>query len=537
MKIGVISVNNNFFTDVISEVYKKHSVQLYEESPDATLNAFNLGKLCNWADLIWAEFAQPPFQFALNLAPEKKIIVRIHRIEIYNDYIYSLNWNAVDMLIFSAQHVKDIFYQRLAKAKAPEGGLNIDNKPRHDMVLPTNVVDHKTFRFLQRDFKQPYQLCLIGHLIEIKRCYDLIQWFKDVDARFRLNIVASDTDWDASYGATVKRLAEKDSRIEILSGMDKKALSEFMRSQDIIISHSREEGTAVNVIEAMATGCYPLLAGWNGAGEVYSDKHVYNSPKEFYKKLEEWADLDELQKLKASIDAYEFTKPYNEQDMTKKIVELIENVYNSDKIVDYYDSLVNHMIAQKDNPRNQDALKFLRQWITPEMKVLDLGCGIGVTTECIHQKGANVVGLDLSAKAIEYARKHSKANYRCGSIFFERFYYKFDCVVMADVLEHVKLEQHPQLFELLAKITNDQGMLIINLPHPAYMKELRKKYPFGNLKIFQPVDEVVEIEPLLIQLKEAGFSDVKYSKSVLDNQYYKIVVEKGEVEGREKRKT
>ena len=526
MKIAVISVNNNFFGDIATELYKNHTVQLYEESPDDALNAFNLGKLCNWADLIWCEFAQAPFQIALNLAPEKKIIVRIHRIEIYNDYIYTLNWNAVDMLIFSAQHVKDIFYERLAKAKAPEGGLGISNKPKNSLVIPTNVVDHKIFHFLQRNFKQPYQLCLIGHLIEIKRCYDLIQWFHDVDARFRLNIVAHDSDWNASYGATMKRLAEKDSRIKILPGMDRKTLAGFMQSQDIIVSHSREEGTAVNMIEAMATGCYPLLAGWNGVGDVYSPKYVYNSPKEFYRKLEEWADLDNLQKLRGSIDAYEFTKPYNSPEMTKKIVELIEDVYNSNKIVDYYDSLVEHMIQQKDNPRNEDTRKFLSQWIKPEMKVLDLGCGIGVSTEHIHKMGANVIGLDLSPKAIAYARKHSGAKYRCGSIFFEQFYYKFDCVVLADILEHVKLDQHPQLFQLLSELTMDSGMLIINLPHPDYMKQLRKQFPFGNLKLFQPIDEIVEIEPLLVQLKEAGFGEVKYSESALEGQYYKIVVKK-----------
>ena len=528
MKIGVISVNLNFFGDIASGLYKKHSVQVYEESSDAALNAFNLGKLCNWADLIWCEFAQPPFQFALNLAPEKKIIARIHRIEIYNDYLYSLNWSAVDMLIFSSDHVKDIFYERLAAAKAPEGGLSIDNKPRHDMVLPTNVVNHKIFSFIHRDCKPPFNVCLIGHMIEIKRSYDIIQWFKDVDARFRLNIVAHDSDWGSSYGATVKRLAEKDSRITILNGMDRIALAKFMQSQDIIVSHSREEGTAVSVMEAMATGCYPLLAGWNGAGEVYSDKYVYNSPKEFYNKLEEWADLDELQKLKVSIEAYEFTKMYNAQEMTKKIVDLVESVYNSDKIVDYYDSLVPHMILQKDNSRNQDTLKFLNNWIKADMNVLDLGCGIGVTTKFMHDMGADVVGLDLSPKAIEYARTNSDAKYRCGSIFFEQFYYKFDCVVLADVLEHVKLDQHPKLFKLLNELTTDKGMLLINIPHPMYMKELRKKYPFGNLKLFQPVDEVVEINPLVIQLKEAGFSDVKYSESALDGQYYKIVVRKGE---------
>lgn len=527
MKIAVISVNNNFFGDIATAFVKRHSVKFYAESKDNALNNFNLGKLCDWADLIWCEFAQQPFQFALNLAPEKRIIVRLHRIEVYNPYIYILNWSAVDMLIFSAQHVKDIFYTKLAGAKKPGGGLKIDNKPRNDMVLPTNVVNPKIFTFIQRDFKPPYNICLIGHVIEIKRIYDFIQWFKDLDARFRLFIVAQDADWKSSYGASVKRLIEKDTRITLSSGMDKKTLAEFMQQQDIIISHSREEGTHVSITEAMATGCYPLLSGWNGAAEVYPPEYVYHSPKEFNAKIESWADLDNMQKLHASIGAYEFTKPYNSQEMVKKIVDLVETVYNRDKITDYYDSLVPHMISQKSNPRNQDTLKFLSQWVKPDMNVLDLGCGIGITTEHIHQLGAEVTGLDLSPKAIAYAREQSSgAKYRCGSIFFEHFYQNFDCVVLADVLEHIKLDQHPQLFNLLSKITTDSGILIINIPHPTYMKQLRKTHPFGNLRLFQPIDEIVEIQPLIEQLKASGFSGIKHSASALEGQYYKIVVEK-----------
>ena len=528
MKISVISVNNNFFGSIATELIKQHSVQFYEPTDDNSLNWYNLGKLCNWGDLIWCEFAQPPFQFALNLAPEKRIIVRLHRIEVYNPYIYTLNWSAVDMLIFSAQHVKDIFYQKLGEVKAPDGSLSIDNKPRNDIVLPTNVVNHNLFTFTQREFKQPYKMCIIGHVIEIKRIYDFIQWFHDIDARFELYIVAQDADWYESYGATVKRLAEQDARITILSGMDNtEELVKFMQSMDIIVSHSREEGTHVSVMEAMATGCYPLLADWNGADEVYDAKYVYRSPKEFNTKIEEWGALDSIQKLRASIDAYEFTKPYNAQEITKKVVDLVETVYNQDKIAIYYDSLVSHMIEQRDNPRNQDTLKFLSQWIKPNMNVLDLGCGIGITTEHIHKTiGAEVIGLDLSPKAIAYARQHSNAKYRCGSIFFEQFHYKFDCVVLADVLEHIQLEQHLELFKLLSGLTTDSGMLVINLPHPDYMKTLRTKYPFGDMKLFQPIDETVEIEPLLTRLKEAGLDNVQYSAPALDGQYYKIVVVK-----------
>jgi len=541
MKIGIVSRNNNFLGDIYPELVRYHSVRLYEETKDNSLNYWNLGRMCEWADLIWCEFAQPPFQFVLNIVPEKHIIVRLHRIELYNPYIYTLNWSAVNMLIFSAEHVKEIFYEKLKESKLPEGGLNIKNKPMADIVIPTNIINPKVFSFVQRDFKPPYKICMIGRVAEIKRVYDFIQWFKDVDNRFILNIGTQGINWNTDYSMDVKNLVEDDDRISFIPQFaNAQAVATFMKSQDIIVSHSRNEGSHVSIMEAMATGCYPLISNWKGAEVVYPPENIYHSPNEFFDKINSWADSDNIQKLHASIEAYEYTKPYISLDAAIRIRELVEAVHTRDNIATYYDTLVPHMIEQKDNKRNKDALHFLDKWVKPEIKVLDLGCGIGTASNHIHTHiGADVIGLDLSPDAIAYARKHFHANFRCGSIFFEHFYHKFDCIVMADVLEHVKLDQHPKLFKLLNNLTTDKGMLLINIPHPMYMKELWKKYPFGNLKIFQPVDEVVEIEPLLIQLKEAGFSDVKYSESVLDNQYYKIVVRKGgqkdkEVEGREK---
>jgi SAM-dependent methyltransferase len=40
--------------------------------------------------------------------------------------------------------------------------------------------------------------------------------------------------------------------------------------------------------------------------------------------------------------------------------------------------------------------------------VLDSGCGIGVTTMALAEKGYDAVGLDLSASAIEQARQHAE---------------------------------------------------------------------------------------------------------------------------------
>jgi 2-polyprenyl-6-hydroxyphenyl methylase/3-demethylubiquinone-9 3-methyltransferase len=76
--------------------------------------------------------------------------------------------------------------------------------------------------------------------------------------------------------------------------------------------------------------------------------------------------------------------------------------------------------------------------------VLDLGCGGGFMAEALAREGADVIGVDPSAPAIEAAREHAAQaglviDYRVGS--GERIPLadeSVDCVVCVDVLEHVE---------------------------------------------------------------------------------------------------
>ena len=45
-----------------------------------------------------------------------------------------------------------------------------------------------------------------------------------------------------------------------------------------------------------------------------------------------------------------------------------------------------------------------------ELKILDLGCGPGLYTQQIAQKGHKVTGVDFSKNSIDYAKKQAKAN-------------------------------------------------------------------------------------------------------------------------------
>lgn len=80
----------------------------------------------------------------------------------------------------------------------------------------------------------------------------------------------------------------------------------------------------------------------------------------------------------------------------------------------------------------------------PGKKVLDIGCGGGILSESMAQRGATVTGIDLSDKALGVARLHllesgQKVDYQKISAeeYANQFPGCFDIVTCMEMLEHV----------------------------------------------------------------------------------------------------
>jgi 2-polyprenyl-6-hydroxyphenyl methylase/3-demethylubiquinone-9 3-methyltransferase len=75
---------------------------------------------------------------------------------------------------------------------------------------------------------------------------------------------------------------------------------------------------------------------------------------------------------------------------------------------------------------------------------LDIGCGGGLATEAMARHGHRMIGLDISPRSIETAKRHAKeagvsnVEYVVGSALELPFPdHHFDGVVMSDVIEHI----------------------------------------------------------------------------------------------------
>lgn len=110
-----------------------------------------------------------------------------------------------------------------------------------------------------------------------------------------------------------------------------------------------------------------------------------------------------------------------------------------------------------------------------ERRVLDCGCGTGYGSAEIAQEAADVVGIDISDEAIEYARlNYGRPNVRyvtgsCLDLTFPAS--SFDLVVAFEVIEH--LTDFRRFLEECARVLNPEGLFIVSTPNKFYYAETR----------------------------------------------------------------
>jgi SAM-dependent methyltransferase len=101
------------------------------------------------------------------------------------------------------------------------------------------------------------------------------------------------------------------------------------------------------------------------------------------------------------------------------------------------------------------------------VKILEVGSGLGYLTYALCKMGYEAVGLDISRRAVEDARRRFGTHYVCDDLrtFAADHQRGFDAVIMTELIEHV-----PDIFGLLLAARSclrGNGKLIITTPNIA----------------------------------------------------------------------
>ncbi|MGJ7485912.1 methyltransferase domain-containing protein [Variovorax sp. LT2P21] len=116
-------------------------------------------------------------------------------------------------------------------------------------------------------------------------------------------------------------------------------------------------------------------------------------------------------------------------------------------------------------PRYALAKRFVQ-----DKAVLDFGCGTGYGSAALAIAGGRVLGLDIDAEAIAWARSthtNSGAEFHCcDDLGASLPSASFDVVTCFEMIEHVNLQTQHRAIEQIARLLRDDGVFVISTPNP-----------------------------------------------------------------------
>jgi ubiquinone/menaquinone biosynthesis C-methylase UbiE len=178
---------------------------------------------------------------------------------------------------------------------------------------------------------------------------------------------------------------------------------------------------------------------------------------------------------------------------------------SSEEVKEFYD---NYQFKFRHNVRHYIIInKLLDFGLKNDSKVLEIGCGNGALSKLILKnipKGG-ITALDISSESISRAKINLKefnnVEYIVSDVSNFDTNEKYDFVVLSDVLEHIPLETHNELFKKLYQILKLSGVIFINIPEPALLEWVTQNEP----EKLQVIDQPIHSDILMKNAYQNGF--------------------------------
>jgi SAM-dependent methyltransferase len=180
-------------------------------------------------------------------------------------------------------------------------------------------------------------------------------------------------------------------------------------------------------------------------------------------------------------------------------------VHATDETREFYDRFFDHLLYDRLrlNPRHAMVERLVDRFVPRGATVLDLGCGIGITSELLARRAGSVVAVDLAPKLIDYARATvRRVRFEVGDVATFDGGATFDVVCLFDVFEHIPRDGRPALWQNVVRQLAPDGLVLMTVPHPAATEQTTADDPDA----LQIVDEVVHPDELLADARAAGLS-------------------------------
>jgi SAM-dependent methyltransferase len=204
---------------------------------------------------------------------------------------------------------------------------------------------------------------------------------------------------------------------------------------------------------------------------------------------------------------------------------------NNEHIVEYYDDFIAEQVDSAINERIYHLYKLLLRFgLKPSSNVLELGSGIGAMTFLLSKyvKSGRIEAVDLSPKSIDFAKqriKRTNISFECNDVvYYQPSIKDIDFITLFDIIEHIPIEKHGDLFNNLKQISCESTKILINIPNPAYIEFDR----INNPQTLQIIDQPIPLITILENLEKNGLALTFFNTHSIwvENDYQFFVVEK-----------
>lgn len=284
------------------------------------------------------------------------------------------------------------------------------------------------------------------------------------------------------------------------------------------------EGQPISIIEAFASSSVVLTTDFRGISDMISNHQSgifikFNDPKEIAFEIHNLIQCpNEYQRI--SSNSYRnYQENFTKETHLKKLISEIEShTFLATNAIDFHSETALEFEEKYDkSPQFQQRFEvwttLFNQFIKPEMKVLDAGCGSGIFSIYLARKKCIVKGIDGSEKMIELCKKNNQlenldVSFQQANLPFDDVinFEKQDVILCSSVLEYiVDYETVIEQFKALLKIN---GILIISMPNRACWYRKIEKYIFrvtGKPTYYEHVHHILNEEEFSTRLKYYGF--------------------------------